>query len=184
MALFLFIIIGCVGAVILGRIEDIVLYMLYTDKKSGLPNREKLNVYINELSKKLLPEDFSCIAIRLDNLDMLNKRFGYAVGDGVLKDFADIIKVMGDTDGVLGHNGAGNYDVFFERCNDKKAAIIIKVLAQQVDIYNNLHPNYRIEFSAASETSTASGIYDIRELLRSAKRKLSVQSNTEKETEK
>lgn len=172
LAFILFFIIGCIGAVVLGRFEDIVLYMLYTDKKTGLPNRDKLNIYINELSGKLLPEDFSCITVKIENLDDLNKRFGYTVGDGVLKDFADIFKVMGDTEGVIGYNGAGKYDAFFEKCNDTKASVIIKILKQQIDTYNGAHSDYPIEFKASYETSTSSGIYDIRELIRSAIRKL------------
>lgn len=183
MALVLFFVIGCVGAVLLGRIEDIVLYMLYTDKKTGLPNREKLNIYINELSGKILPEDFSYITVKLDNLDELNKRFGYGAGDGVLKDFADIFKVMGDTEGVIGYNGVGKYDAFFEKCNSKKAEIIIKLISRQVEEYNNVHPNYPIKFKAAFESSTESGIYDIRELIRGAMKKLNVQKADTKKDE-
>lgn len=184
LALFLFFVIGCVGAVLLGRFEDIVLYMLYTDKKTGLPNRDKLNVYINDLSKKLLPEDFTCLTIRLDNLNDLNKRFGYTVGDNVLHDFADIIKVLGDTEGVIGYNGAGNYDIFFEKCNAKKADVIAKILTEQVEAYNSANPDYPILFSSASETSTASGIYNIRELLRAAILKLNAEKSNDEDNEK
>lgn len=181
MALVFFFVVGCMGAVFLGRIEDIVLYMLYTDKKTGLPNSDKLNVYINSLADRLLPEDFSCIAVKIENLDELNRRYGYAVGDGVLSDFANIIKAMGDTEGVIGYNGSGKYDAFFEKCNEKKAGVILKILASQVELYNRAHPDYPIVFSAASETTTASGIYNIRELLRSAIAKLVKEENDDKE---
>ncbi len=166
LSLVLFFIIGCLGAIVLGRFEDIVIYALYTDKKTGLPNRDKLNIYINGLADKLIPDDYSCIIVTLDNLGSLTKRYGYTVGDGVLKDFADIIKVMGDTDGSIGYNGAGNYYLFFDKCNEKKAKAIIKILHDQVETYNNANKNYPIECSAAYATSTESGVYDIRELIR------------------
>lgn len=172
LALVLFFIIGCVGAVVLGRLEDIVLYMLYTDKKTGLANREKLNIYINELAGKMLTDDFTCVVVKLENLNELNRRYGYTVGDGVLKDLADIVKVMGDTDGVIGYNGAGRYQAFFEKCNEKKASVIIKILESQVQTYNELHKDYPMTIKAASETSTSSGIYDIRDMLRGAIMKL------------
>ena len=38
-ALVLFFVIGCCGAIVLGRLSDVVDYVLYTDKDSGLPNR-------------------------------------------------------------------------------------------------------------------------------------------------
>ena len=88
LALVLFFVIGCCGAVLLGRMSDIVDYLLYVDKKTGLPNREKLNIYIGEMAGKVLPEAFTCFTLSLDNLSELTKRFGYTVGDGVLKDFA------------------------------------------------------------------------------------------------
>lgn len=168
LSLALFLIIGCLGAIVLGRFNDILVYILYTDKKTGMPNRDKLNVYINELAGKLIPDDYSCIIVTLDNLEALTKRYGYSVGDGALKDFADIIKVMGDTEGVTGYNGAGNYYLFFDKCNEKKTETIIKILHDQVKNYNNVNKNYPLEYSAAFANSTALGIYDIRELIRAA----------------
>lgn len=179
MSLILFFVIGCLGAIVLGRVEDIVMYMLYTDKKTGLPNRDKLNIYISELSNTILPEDFTYIGIKLENLDELNSKYGYTAGDCALKDFSDIIKVMGDTDATVGYNGAGKYNVFFEKCNAKKAEVILRILREQVEIYNNAHKDYPIEFSAKTETSTDAGIYDIRELIQSSEKHTKKQNGEE-----
>lgn len=54
LALVLFFVIGCCGAILLGRISDAVDYLLYVDKKTGLPNREKLNVYITGMADRIL----------------------------------------------------------------------------------------------------------------------------------
>ena len=140
LALALFFVIGCCGAVVLGRTGDIVDYMLYTDKKTGLPNREKLNVHIDGLARKILPDNFTCFALRLDNLTELSKKYGYAVGDSVLKDFADLVKLMGDTDGMVGYNGIGKFVAFFDECSDRKAAAVLRILSNQVAEYNKLKP--------------------------------------------
>ena len=95
-------------------------YLLYVDKKTGLPNREKLNIYIGEMAGKVLPEAFTCFTLNLDNLSELTKRFGYTVGDGVLKDFAGLVQLMGDTEGMRGYNGVGRFVVFFEECSSKR----------------------------------------------------------------
>lgn len=181
LAVVLFFIVGCIGAIVLGRVEDIALYMLYTDKKTGLPNREKLNVYINSLTGKLLPDNFTCISIKLENLGDLTKRFGYSVGDDVLRDFANIIKILGDTQGEVGYNGVGMYDIFFEKCNEKKATVILRILEEQVEAYNNVNTDYPIQYKAASATSTEEGIYDIRALLRCAKLRLNQPTSTNEE---
>lgn len=171
-ALVFFFIVGCCGAIILGRVADIVDYLLYTDKKSGLPNREKLNVYIDDMAKKILPEDFTCFSLQLDNLSELSKRFGYTVGDGMLRDFSGLVQLMGDTDGMIGYNGIGKFVAFFDECSDKKAKVILKILETQVQEYNKLNPEYPIKYTASWATTTEVGTYEIRELLRNAQSKI------------
>ena len=174
LALVLFFVIGCCGAIVLGRISDVVDYLLYTDKKSGLPNREKLNVYIDSMASRILPEDYTCFALQLDNLSELSKRFGYTVGDGVLKDFSGLLQLMGDTDGMVGYNGVGKFLAFFDECSTKKAGVMVRILQNQVDEYNKLNPEYPIRFTAAWATSSEDAIYDIRNLLRAAQKKVTI----------
>ena len=171
LALVLFFVIGCCGAVLLGRLSDIVDYLLYVDKKTGLPNREKLNIYIGEMAGKVLPEAFTCFTLSLDNLSELTKRFGYTVGDGVLKDFAGLVQLMGDTEGMRGYNGVGRFVVFFEECSSKKAAAMIRILDNQVEEYNSLNPEYPIRYTAAGATTEETDTYEIRELLRLSQKK-------------
>lgn len=171
LALVLFFVIGCCGAVLLGRLSDIVDYLLYIDKKTGLPNREKLNIYIGEMAGKVLPEAFTCFTLNLDNLSELTKRYGYTVGDGVLKDFAGLVQLMGDTEGMRGYNGVGRFVVFFEECSSKKAAAMIRILDNQVEEYNSLNPEYPIRYTAAWATTEKTDTYEIRELLRLSQKK-------------
>lgn len=171
LALVLFFVIGCCGAVLLGRLSDIVDYLLYVDKKTGLPNREKLNIYIGEMAGKVLPEAFTCFTLNLDNLSELTKRFGYTVGDGVLKDFAGLVQLMGDTEGMRGYNGVGRFVVFFEECSSKKAAAMIRILDNQVEEYNSLNPEYPIRYTVAWATTEETDTYEIRELLRLSQKK-------------
>lgn len=183
LALVFFLIVGCAGAIILGRAGDIMDYFLYTDKKTGLPNREKLNIYIDSLSESILPDDFTCFAIQFENLGELTRKFGYSVGDSVLKDFSDLVRLMGDSKGVIGYNGAGSYLAFFEKCSHKKANTILKVLGEYVQRYNELNYEYPIKYSAAGETTSDSGLYKVRELLRSAISKAK-ENRSESESEK
>ena len=102
----------------------------------------------------------------------VTKRFGYTVGDNVLRDFSGIVRQMGDTDGMVGYNGVGNFVAFFEQCSNRKAAAIVKVLDQQVAEYNEQNPEYPIEYTAAWETSSEDNVYQVRELLRLSQAKL------------
>ena len=183
-ALVLFFVIGCCGAIVLGRLSDVVDYLLYTDKKSGLPNREKLDVYINGLSGKILPEDYTCFALQLDNLSELSKRFGYTVGDGVLKDFSGLVQLMGDTDGMIGYNGIGKFNAFFDECSDKKASVMVRILESQVEEYNKLNPEYPIKFTAAWATTSSTGLYEIRDLLRLAQSNMIISFKQKKSSDR
>ena len=171
LALVLFFVIGCCGAILLGRISDAVDYLLYVDKKTGLPNREKLNVYITGMADRILPEDYTCFALQLDNLSDMSRRFGYHVGDGILKDFSGLLQLMGDTDGVVGYNGVGKFLAFFGECSSRKAEVMIRILQSQVDEYNKLNPEYPILFTAAWATSSEDDIYNVRDLVRTAQKK-------------
>ena len=174
LALVLFFVIGCCGAILLGRISDAVDYLLYVDKKTGLPNREKLNVYISGMADRILPEDYTCFALQLDNLTEMSRRFGYHVGDGILKDFSGLLQLMGDTDGTVGYNGAGKFLAFFDECSTRKAEVMIRILQSQVDEYNKLNPEYPILFTAAWATTSEEELYHVRDLVRCAQKKMSL----------
>lgn len=174
LALVLFFVIGCCGAILLGRISDAVDYLLYVDKKTGMPNREKLNVYISGMADRILPEDYTCFALQLDNLTEMSRRFGYHVGDGILKDFSGLLQLMGDTDGTVGYNGAGKFLAFFDECSTRKAEVMIRILQSQVDEYNKLNPEYPILFTAAWATTSEDELYHVRDLVRCAQKKMSL----------
>ena len=169
-----FFLVGCALAVVVGRSRDFVEYFMYVDKKTGLPNREKLNVYITGMADRILPEDYTCFALQLDNLTEMSRRFGYHVGDGILKDFSGLLQLMGDTDGTVGYNGAGKFLAFFDECSTRKAEVMIRILQSQVDEYNKLNPEYPILFTAAWATTSEEELYHVRDLVRCAQKKMSL----------
>ena len=91
-----------------------------------------------------------CFALQLDNLTEMSRRFGYHVGDGILKDFSGLLQLMGDTDGTVGYNGAGKFLAFFDECSTRKAEVMIRILQSQVDEYNKLNPEYPILFGGGA----------------------------------
>ena len=169
-----FFLVGCALAVVVGRSRDFVEYFMYVDKKTGLPNREKLNVYITGMADRILPEDYTCFALQLDNLTEMSRRFGYHVGDGILKDFSGLLQLMGDTDGTVGYNGAGKFLAFFDECSTRKAEVMIRILQSQVDEYNKLNPEYPILFTAAWATASEEKLYHVRDLVRCAQKKMAL----------
>ena len=183
LALVLFFVIGCCGAILLGRISDAVDYLLYVDKKTGLPNRDRVDAMMARLEKQgLLPSHFTCMCFQFTSLNHLSREYGYSVGNHVLRDFAGLVAALGTEESFIGSNGAGQIVGFFRECNAVKAEAILEVLDEQIQEYNSLNPDYAIEYRAASATSDDEKEFNIRDLLRCAFKKLRDANKPQPET--
>ena len=167
-AIILFALVGGIGAVLLGRALDFIDYFRYVDKTVQLPNRTRCDAYINGLSDRLLDENFSCMALKMDSLSSLSAEYGREVGDEVLKDFAMILKSFGDLYGFVGYNGSGVFFAFFPNCSGEKLDVIQAAIGRQVEKYNKMNPEYRIRFACGNAVSSTDSVYEIRDLLRLA----------------
>ena len=171
LALVLFAIVGCGGAIVLGRGLDLLAYLLYVDRRVDLPNRTRCDMFIDEQSKRLLPEEFSCLFIAFEALYRYSGQRGRAVGDEVMRDFAAILRNIGSAYGFVGYNGAGQFIAFFPDCPAGKARTILTVLAREAQEYNELNPDRALEYTCGLSNSTEDGEYEIRGLLRLAVRR-------------
>lgn len=166
LAAVFFFIVGCIGAIVLGRAGDFIEYLLYIDKKTGLANRQKCDSYIESISKNVLPDNFTCIYLSFTSLNSLTKKYGYSVGDSVMKDFAGLLNALSDESGFIGYNGVGKFMMFVQKCNSQKAEAIMQVLKEQVEEYNNINPDYKMDYTYSYSVSTDDNIYEARDLLR------------------
>ena len=167
-SIVLFVLVGGVGAVLLGRALDFVDFFRYVDKTVQLPNRAKCDAVITEYAAKLLDENFSCLALKMDSLSRLSSLYGREAGDEVLKDFAAILKSFGNLYGFVGYNGSGVFYAFFPDCSSDKLSVILEAIGRQVEKYNNRNPEYEIRFTCGKAVSSADSVFDIRDLLRLA----------------
>ncbi|MBQ6679870.1 MAG: GGDEF domain-containing protein, partial [Lachnospiraceae bacterium] len=171
-AVVLFALVGGVGAVLLGRALDFIDYFRYVDKTVQLPNRAGCDAYIDERAVRLLDENYSCLALKMDSLSSLSSLYGRETGDGVLKDFAMILKSFGDLYGFVGYNGSGVFFAFFQDCSPEKLDVILEAIARQVEKYNKLNPEYTVRYVSGKAVSNADGVFEIRELLRLAMQRM------------
>ena len=167
-----FLIAGIVLAVVFGRAGDFAKYLLYTDKKTGLANREQIDIFIDNMSKDILPDNYACIYIFYSALFDHTKKFGYKVADNILKDFSGLVNAMGDENSFVGYNGAGRFVIFSPQCNAKRAETIIEVFDKQVTEYNNINPDYKMTYQASYAVTTEEGTYEIRGIFRAAMNKI------------
>ena len=167
-AIVLFLLVGGVGAVLLGRALDFIDYFRYVDKTVQLPNRARCDAYIDEWSNRVLDENFSCMVLKMDSLSRLSSVYGRDTGNEVLKDFAAILKSFGELYGFTGYNGSGDFFAFFPNCSSDKLDVILEAIGRQVTKYNNVNPEYSIHYVCGKAVSSADSVFDIRGLLRLA----------------
>lgn len=164
-AIILFLICGCLGAVFLGRTQDFVEYLMYIDRKTSLPNRAKCDMVIDKYEEVPLKDNFAFILIRLDTLKAINSRAGREAGDSLLGEFGHMLSEAAGDYGFAGYNGSDQFFCMFEDCSRKKAEMFVINLSSVVEHYNSRKPKYEITFSYAIEESKTTGIYDIRKLM-------------------
>lgn len=168
LSLVLFLVLGCAGAVILGRLEDFINYYMYTNKVTKLPNRAKCNLMIDDLSAKALPESFSCVVMRLQTLRKLNDEASRSSGDFALMAFGKILKESAEGYGFVGYNDGDNFLCLFENCSKSKAKTFIDLVGRGVENLNSYEERDFIKFISGVATSSDDDIYQIRKLLSAA----------------
>ena len=171
LAIVFFLFFGCAGAVLIGRLNDFIRYIIYTDKTTKLPNRQMCDVQINALSENKLNEQYTCVVLKLDNLVKINETLGHSAGDMLLRDFGEILKSVSRNYGFIGWN-QGSFLGLFEQCSEEKTKLFEEILAKHVKEYNDKQLELEIEYSLAYSNSSTDEIYDIRKLIRHAYDKL------------
>lgn len=165
LAILVFFLGGCIGAIILGRSKDFLEYLMYTDRKTGVPNRARCDLVIEEYNQTKLKDSFCFLLIRIDNLKNVNAKGGRNAGDALLKAFGKILRRAAASYGFVGYNGSDQFFGMFEDCTLQRAKDFAEYLKEFVEYHNAQNPAERLEVSVAiSETSTEN-VYNIRALM-------------------
>ena len=114
-AVFL-LIVCCCGAVLLGRLNDIVQYIFYTDHMTGLNNRTAFDSYLKARDRRILDDGTVCASIAIHNQQEINRKFGRDAGDDLIKFFARTLRdVFHKTGAYLVYNGNAQFFVIAEK---------------------------------------------------------------------
>jgi len=91
-AFFFLMVLCCGGAIVLGRIGDIIDYIFYTDHLTKLNNRAYLDKYLKSKDRKLLDYGVVYCMVDISNLVQINKEHSRDVGDEIIKMFTSYLK--------------------------------------------------------------------------------------------
>lgn len=165
-----FFILGICGAILLGRIQDFVEYLFFTEQSLDMPNRTACDLFIRNNSSRVLPDDTVCVVVELANLSQINTTYGRERGNAMLTQFADFLKEASATCGTIYYNGGQQFIGFFDQCRMEDAESFADYFHRLIAAYNAESTEATYQYAIGISESKANNAYSIRALLREALR--------------
>jgi diguanylate cyclase (GGDEF)-like protein len=145
-AFFFLIILCCGGAVVLGRLGDIIHYVFYTDHLTELNNRAYFDKYLKNMDKKLLDDGTVYCVVDIANLIDINAEYSRQVGDDLIKLFTRCLKeTFGKTDAEFVYNGNGSFVILVEDADYITVEDILRIFSLRLDDRDD-HKNIKLEY--------------------------------------
>lgn len=157
---------GCLGAIALGRLWDIIEYYMFTNKTVNLPNRARCDQFIAGMESKMLSNSYVCVAFKLTNLQEENRRLGRNAGNQMMKTFARVLTsiFVPSKTVFVAYNDSAQYLVFADEYNPEQTkaslAQMRTVLAQKCE-----REAFEIEYDEGYACSGEEQSFYIRRLL-------------------
>ena len=182
MAIVVFLVIGCCGSIVIGRLYDIIFNILYVDKKTGLYNRIKCDQLITDYATNLLDEKMTVIVFEINNLVNINKILGRYCGDELLKNIGISLQKVFPTHSNLSYNGPGEFLLFIEDNSLFTINSAIDKIEKNLKIFKEekMH-NEKILYNIVYSNAKEENIYNIRELISKTYQKLNERKKNEEE---
>lgn len=157
---------GCLGAIALGRLWDIIEYYMFTNKTVNLPNRARCDQFIAGMESKMLSNSYVCVAFKLTNLQEENRRLGRNAGNQMMNTFARVLTsiFVPSKTVFVAYNDSAQYLVFADEYNPEQTkaslAQMRTVLAQKCE-----REAFEIEYDEGYACSGEEQSFYIRRLL-------------------
>lgn len=163
-AVFL-LVVCCCGAILVGRLNDIVQYMFYTDHMTGLNNRVALDNFLKNNSKKVLDDGTVCATLTITNQVDFNRIFGREAGDELILLFSNTLKdVFRKTGASIFYNGNSHYVIFLTKTDYVTVEYILHRFRLLIDKREKLKAG-RIEYVVGISETYTDRVHNIRGLL-------------------
>ena len=147
-AFFFLIILCCGGAIVLGRIGDIINYIFYTDHLTEFNNRAYFDKYLKSMEKKLLDNGTVYAVVDISNLIHINTEYNRQVGDDIIKIFTSFLKeAFGKTDADFIYNGNGSFVILVKNSDYITVEDILRIFSLRLnerEDYKNIRLEYKI----------------------------------------
>jgi len=147
-AFFFLIILCCGGAIVFGRLGDIIHYIFYTDHLTELNNRAYFDKYLKSMDKKLLDDGTVYCMVDIGNLAEINSEHTRQTGDEIIKLFTQYLKeVFGKTSAEFIYNGNGSFVILAKNTDYITVEDIMRLFGLRLDDreeYRDIKIEYKV----------------------------------------
>ena len=147
-AFFFLIFVCCGGAIVLGRIGDIVHYVFYTDHLTELNNRAYFDKYLKSMDKKLLDDGTVYCVVEIANLIDINAEHSRETGDNIIKMFTRYLReTFGKTNADFVYNGNGSFVILSKNVDYITVEDIMRLFGMRLDDreeYRDISIEYKV----------------------------------------
>ncbi len=138
----------CGGAIVLGRVGDIINYIFYTDHLTEFHNRAYFDKYLKSMDKKLLDDGTVYAMVDISNLSHINTEYSRQVGDDIIKIFTSFLKeAFGKTNAEFIYNGNGSFVITVKDSDYITVEDILRLFTLRLnerEEYKNLRLEYKV----------------------------------------
>jgi diguanylate cyclase (GGDEF)-like protein len=122
---------------------------MYTDYLTGVNNRKKLEIYLNEkISTSTEDKTFSAIMIDLNSFKSINDTFGHDMGDNALQVFAKLLNNCLRSNDFIARFGGDEFIIVLDIYNRIDLEEIVRRINVCVEKYNESGERpYKLDFS-------------------------------------
>ncbi len=166
-AVFL-LIVCCCGAVLIGRMDDIVQYVFYTDHMTGLKNRASFDAYLLGNSRRLLDKRTAIATVNICNQVEINRKCGREEGDHLIRFVADQLKEeFIKASAMLVYNGNAHFIIVADKMDRSDMEYILEHFRLAMD-KRDILTEQEIVYEIGLAETESNDVYRIRGLLSKA----------------
>ena len=156
------------------KLQAILHEQAIQDPLTGLYNRRFMEESLKQefARAKRDNQPFSVVMLDMDNLKILNDKYGHVVGDMALKSLSKLLKDQTRTEDIVCRFGGDEFLVILHHANEQMANVRLQNWNERAKNIDIIHEKIRIQVSFSAGIATYPTYENIEELIRAADKAL------------
>ena len=153
---------------------------VYLDEATGLPNKNRCEEILDGEMPECTDGSVALCVFDLNNLRIINNRFGHAQGDAYIRSFAVQLRKALPEEYFAGRDGGDEFIAVLECVDHEKVREILGTIRSEIAGYSQEHPEMPISYAVGYALAEDFEGCTMRELFRHADKNMYIDKNQAK----